>query len=517
MTGPPAVAARRVSKSFGGVRALDEAELVVHPGEVHGLLGENGSGKSTLIKVLAGYHAPDPDGELEVGGHSVGLPLRGGEARRLGLTFVHQDLGLIPSLTVLENLRLPELATRQRWYVSWARERRQAVETFGRYGVALDPRTFVTDLRPVERALLAIVRAMEDLRSSVVEEAPSAVLFLDEPTIFLPKRESEQLFTLVRVIAQAGTAVVFVSHDLGEVHEITDRVTVLRDGRTVGTVATRATSTEDVIAMILGRVPPVEAPIRRSTRDGAGLVSVAGLTGGTASGIWFEVGRGEILGLTGLAGSGFADVPYLLFGAHGATAGRLTVAGDGHDLTTMTPARARSLGVALVPADRRRDGAVGSLPLLDNLGLPTIDRYRTGARLDRGRMRADARDLLRRFDVRPADPTLPYDALSGGNQQKALLAKWLQTRPSLLLLDEPTQGVDVGARPEIRRLIRAASADGAAVLCASADFGELASLCDRVLVLANGRVAGQLEGSDVSEDRIAEWAYGRPPAGERTS
>ena len=517
MTGPPAVAARGISKSFGGVRALDGAELVVGRAEVHGLLGENGSGKSTLIKILAGYHAPDTGAELEVGGRAIPLPLRAGEACRLGLRFVHQDLGLIPSLTVLENLRLPELAARSRWHISWPSERRRADEAFARYGVVLDSRALVSELRPVERALLAIVRAMEDLRSAVLEEAPSAVLFLDEPTVFLPKRETEQLFALVRAIARAGTAVVFVSHNLSEVHEITDRVTVLRDGRTVGTVATRETSTEDVVGMILGRAATVEAQLRTSAGDGAGFVSVAGLTGGAVAGISFELRRGEVLGLTGLAGSGFADIPYLLFGARRSTSGRLTVSGGRCDLAAMTPARARSLGVALVPADRQRDGAVGSLPISDNLTLPTLDRYRTAARLDRGRMLTDARELLERFDVRPADPTLPYDALSGGNQQKALLAKWLATRPSLLLLDEPTQGVDVGARPEIRALIRAACADGAAALCASADFGELATLCDRVLVLANGRVARELEGSDLSEDLIAERAYGLPPGGGRTS
>ena len=499
------------------MRALDRAELVVCPGEVHGLLGENGSGKSTLIKVLAGYHAPDPGADLEVGGRAVRLPLRAGEARRLGLSFVHQDLGLIPSLTVLENLRLPDLAARSRWYISWRSERRRAREVFARYGVALDPREVVSDIGPVERALVAIVRAMESLRFAALEEAPSAVLFLDEPTVFLPRAETEQLFTLVRSIARAGTAVVFVSHDLGEVQEITDRVTVLRDGRTVGTVGTRATATEDVVGMILGRDVAAEVPVRASAKAGAGFVSVAGLSGGTTTRISFELRRGEVLGLTGLAGTGFADVPYLLFGARRATSGRFTVAGRRHDLAAMTPAHARSLGVALVPADRQRDGAVGTLSVADNLTLPTVDRYRAAARLNRGRMLADARELLDRFAVRPADPTLPYDALSGGNQQKALLAKWLATRPSVLLLDEPTQGVDVGARPEIRALIRAASADGTAVLCASADFGELASLCDRVLIVSDGRIADELAGSELSEDRIAERAYAVPPRGGRRS
>jgi ribose transport system ATP-binding protein len=470
-----AVRLRHISKSFGGVRALDGAHLEVLRGEVHGLLGENGSGKSTLIKVLAGYHDPEPGGELEVGGRAARLPLRPGEARTLGLAFVHQDLGLIPSLSVVENLRLTELAARRGWRISWSGERRRAAEALARHGVAIDPHAVVAELHPLDRALLAIVRAMEDLGAS------GGLLVLDEPTAFLPSAEAERLFALMRSIAQAGTSVVFVSHDLEEARRITDRVTVLRDGRTVGTVVSGETATEEFAAMILGGTPAASTPARATTRAAEAFVSVAGLRGEILDGLSFEVGRGEVLGVTGLAGSGFEELPYLLFGASRAAAGRLELAGVPYDLTSMTPAAALDARIVLVPSDRARDGAVGSLSLAENLMLPALDRFRAGLRLERGRMVAAAGELLRRFGVRPSEPHMPYESLSGGNQQKALLAKWLQTRPSLLLLDEPTRGVDVGARPHIWALIRAAADDGAAVICASSDSEELATLCDRVL------------------------------------
>jgi ribose transport system ATP-binding protein len=466
----PAVSLRHISKSFGGVHALDDAHLDVLRGEVHGLLGENGSGKSTLIKVLAGYHAPDPGGQLEVARQPVRLPLESGEARRLGLAFVHQDLGLIPSLSVLENLRLTDLAAR-RGRISWGAERRRAVETFARYGVQLDPRRAVADLRPLERALLAIVRAMEDLG------AASTALVLDEPTAFLPAAETERVFALVRSIADAGTGVVFVSHDLGEVRAITDRVSILRDGRTVGTVVTNATAREQFVAMILGgRPPPTKTqPLRQPSAEA--VVSFAGA-------VSFELRRGEILGLTGLAGSGFEELLYGLFGAERGEAGTLTLAGVSYDLGAMTPDRALKAGIVLVPGDRQRDGAVPSLPVSDNVTLPALERFRARLALRRRRMTAAAAELLHRFGVLPAEPRLLYEELSGGNQQKALLAKWLHLTPALLLLDEPTRGVDVGARPQIWSLIRAAAASGAAVVCASSDAEELDTLCDRVLSVA---------------------------------
>ena len=503
---PPRLELRDLAKSFGGTQALRGVDLSLLPGEVHGLLGENGSGKSTLIKILAGFHEPD-EGELRIDGEEVRLPLAAGRFRELGLSFVHQDLGLIESLSVLENLRVAELAApRSRFRISWRSERRRARETFERYGLRIDPTARVAELKPVERALLAIVRAIEEIRAV----GPGrGVLVLDEPTVFLPREGIEVLFSLVRGAAEAGASVLFVSHDLDEVREITDRVTVLRDGALVGTVDTRDTSETTFVEMIIGRqLAKLGEPEHADLTGQRVAVSIEGLSGSSVEGVSFAIHEGEIVGLTGLIGSGFEEVPHLLFGARQARAGRLVLRREAIDLTQLTPSAATRAGLALIPADRKTDGSVESLPVVENVALAVLDRYFNGIAVERRRMRRETGALLDEFDVRPNDPGLRYGALSGGNQQKALLAKWFQTEPRLLLLDEPTQGVDVGARQQIFGLIRAAVEErGMHVLCASSDYEQLALLCDRVVVFGRGRVWRELVGNDVAKDRIIEQCY----------
>jgi ribose transport system ATP-binding protein len=275
----------------------------------------------------------------------------------------------------------------------------------------------------------------------------------------------------------------------------------------MGTVVTADTGTEDFVAMIVGRRVTTPAPDRSGGPGVETLASIAEATGAGVKALSLEIRRGEVLGLTGLAGSGFDELLHLLFGARRAGGGRLELEGRSYDLTKMTPAAALKAGIVLVPADRQRHGAVGSLPVSDNIILPALDRYRAALRLERRRMIAAARELLRRFDVRPNRPSVAYQALSGGNQQKVLLAKWLQLNPSLLLLEEPTQGVDVGAREQIRALIRSAAGANAAVLCASSDHGELALMCDRVLIFSNGRLTHELTGGDVTKKLMAERVY----------
>ena len=502
----PRLELRGLSKSFGGTRALRSVDLSVLPGEVHGLLGENGSGKSTLIKVLAGFHEPD-EGELLIDGEDVRLPLPPGQFRELGMSFVHQDLGLVEQLSVLENLRVADIAaSRSRWLIPWRRERRRARETFERYGVRIDPAAMVGELKPVERALLAIVRALEEIRAV---GRGQGLLVLDEPTVFLPREGVERLFALVRDAAATGASILFVSHDLDEVREITDRVTVLRDGALVGTVDTRTTSETTFVQMIVGRQLAALPDVEHADLSGGQVgVSVRGLTGASVTGISFDMHEGEIVGLTGLLGSGFEEVPYLLYGARPASAGQLALDGRTIDVTRLTPAAATRSGLALIPADRKTDGSVGSLPVVENMALVMLDRYFNGFALERRRMRRETAAVMRTFDVRPNDPGLPYGALSGGNQQKALLAKWFQTEPRLLLLDEPTQGVDVGARQQIFELIRAAVEErGLHVLCASSDYEQLALLCGRVIVFGRGRVWRELVGDDVTKERIIEQSY----------
>jgi ribose transport system ATP-binding protein len=500
----PVVELRNLSKTFGGAKALDSVDLTVLPGEVHGLLGENGSGKSTLIKVLAGYHTPD-EVDLKINGEPVKLPLPAGSFGDLGLSFVHQDLGLIRELSVLENLRMVDLAQSGSWRIDWRAERRRAWALFDAYGVALDPNVLVNDITETDRALLAIIRATEGIKAAT-GESRRGLLVLDEPTVFLPREGTEQLFAIVRDIVANHASVLFVSHDLDEVREITDRVTVLRDGRVHGTVVTAEASEADLVEMIIGR-RLAQLELNRADTSGRRIAAaVTGLRGAGVRDISFDVHEGEVVGLTGLIGSGFDQVPYLLFGARPCSGGQLRLGETACEIPSMTPHRALGAGMALIPADRQRDGSVGSLPIGDNMMLQVLDDYRP-SRLQLRRMRHISQELLQRYDVRPPDPGLAYQSLSGGNQQKALLAKWLQTGPGLLLLHEPTQGVDIGAREQIFRTLSASAEKGMAIVCASSDYEQLAAVCDRVLVLGNGRIVRELEGGEVTKDRIAEQVY----------
>ncbi len=503
--------ARAWSKTFGGARALENVSFELHAGEVHGLVGENGSGKSTFIKILAGFHSPDDPAEsqLEVNGSSVKLPLQAGRARELGMSFVHQDLGLIPSLSVLENLRINSLARSRSWRIDWSREAKHARSVFQEFNVPLNPSTPVGSLRPVERALLAIMRALDDL-AEVGRRDGRRILILDEPTVFLPKADREQLFGLVKQLAVRGDSVIFVSHDLEDVLEISDRITVMRDGRVHGTVRTRQTTESQLVQLIIGReLEPSARPERNIHRDPLS-VRLIGLTSRSVSDLSLDVHFGEVLGLTGLVGSGYQDVPYCLVGAQRPEAGELHIDRAVMDLRKIRPGQALDLGIALVPADRKLDGAVGSLTIAENLGLPALNSLsRNGLLRQRALLRYASR-LMQRFVVRPERPTRLYETLSGGNQQKALLAKWLNRQPKLLLLDEPTQGVDVGARQQIFTIIRTTAAEGTAVICASADYEQLATICDRVIVITRGVVSAELTGSQISKDVIAEYSYRNP-------
>jgi ribose transport system ATP-binding protein len=498
-----------LSKRFGGVQALDCVSLTIAAGEVHGLLGENGSGKSTLIKVLAGFHAPD-SGELRINGEVVPLPLHAGKFRELGIAFVHQDLGLIPSLTVLENLRIADFSVsgKYHWRIPWSRERQQARASFERYGLSLDPSALVSSLKPVERALLAIIRAVEEMRAEEAAYGRNGLLVLDEPTVFLPKADADQLFRTVRDIASGGDAVLFVSHDLDEVRDVTDKVTVLRDGRNAGTVITADATEIELVELIIGRrLATLVREHDRSDSDAAVHTSVRDLTGGVLESLSFDLCEGEVLGITGLMGSGFEEVPYFLFGDRKPQSGTMEIGGVTMALGELDPRRAVDLGIALVPADRQLDGAVGSLPIVDNVTLQVIDEFFDRFVLRRDRMNNKAAELMQTYDVRPPQPRLLYGSLSGGNQQKALLAKWMQIDPKLLLLHEPTQGVDIGAREQVMKLVRDAAHRGTSVICASSDYEQLSMVCDRVLVLGRGRIVQVLQGDDVTKERIAQQCY----------
>ena len=506
-TAAPALSVLNLAKTFGGARALKGITFDVAQGEVHGLLGQNGSGKSTFVKIMAGFHAPDPGGELALYGRPVPLPIRPGSFRDLGLSFVHQHLGLVPSLTVLENLRVSSITARNKSVIDWTAERRAATEALERFGIRIDVSSRIAELSQVDRALVAIVRAFEELHGDAKTANVPGLLLLDEPTPFLPREGIDKLFALVRRITAHGSSVLFISHDIDEILEITDRATVLRDGDVVGQLVTRTSSKDDFVERIVGRRVERFRTEHEGAAEGRLRARLRGASDPRLEPTSLDLHEGEVVGLTGLIGSGYERVPYLIFGANPATSGTLTLDGVEHDLTGMTPQSAVRKGIALLPADRQGASGVGGLSVGENLMILALDRFVRWLGLDRSALGRRTRELCAEFEVRPNDPRLPLSALSGGNAQKVLIAKWLSQHPKLLMLDEPTQGVDVGTRQQLFRAIKVAAQGGATVLCASTDFEQLADICDRVVIFARGRVHDELVGADVSKDTIAEQCY----------
>ncbi|MBX6389599.1 MAG: sugar ABC transporter ATP-binding protein [Frankia sp.] len=511
----PVLEMRGVTQWFGGFRALDNVDFHVEPGEIVALCGENGSGKSTLIKILAGINAPDPASRLFVGGREVPLPLAPGQFRDLGLAFVHQDLGLARSLTVAENLVQGELGSaRARSAISWRREHRRVRELLESYDVHIDPQVPVNLLPPVGQALVAIVRAAEELkRYRDRADVAQSILVLDEPTVFLPESGVDFLFDLVRTVVAGGTSTIFISHDLAAVRALCHRVVVLRDGRLAGQAPISEIDDRTLIDMIVGQESGglVGHTHRRSGTADIGsapvVASVRGLRGGQVRDTSFDVRSTEIVGLAGLLGSGAEEVPYLCFGAQRSEAGTMVLDGRSIALPAFKPWNALAAGVALVPADRRRDGIAPMLTVSENATILVNDRYTRFGAIQGRRLAARVDTLVEKFDVRPRRPAALIGRLSGGNQQKVVLAKWLETGPRLLLLHEPTQGVDVAARAEIYRLVREATEAGMATVWVSSDFEELVAVCDRVLIMADGVVRAELTGDEITEERISAAVY----------
>ncbi len=532
--GPPAVELHNISKVFGTNRALDGVDLRIDSGEVVGLLGQNGSGKSTLVKIMSGVYEPEPGGRMHVGGAEVPLPLPPGQASDIGLSFVYQNLALAPGLTVLENLTLGQRITAGGWKpINWVSEHRAGRTVLDRYQVKLDLDQLTGGLAPVDQARLAIVRAAEDLRRYRARTGGShSVLILDEPTVFLPEEEIDRLFDLIRTVVAEGAAVLFISHDLAAVQAITDRVVVLRDGRVVAEEVTVTIDEEALVDLIVG----ASASVRQAAVDTSNVVALvedARAVGSTREAmesvgdeatlgesvivehlvddrlhdLSFELGAGEILGVAGLIGSGAEELPYLLFGARQAVSGSLWLGTERLNVAKLTPQRSVRERIALVPADRAVQGLSQGLTLWENITMLVEDEHFRGGIFRRGELLKLATDAIDRFLIRPPLAHAPAGTFSGGNQQKALMAKWLIARPRLLLLHEPTQGVDVGARRDIYRFVKAAATlNQMAVLWVTTEFGELAEVCDRVIVLTQGRHTETLAVDELSEEAISAAA-----------
>ncbi len=494
-----------LTKDFGGQRALDAVDIAVEPGEIHALVGHNGSGKSTLVKILAGYHQPEQGAHATVAGADfpLGSPAA---ARAAGLRFVHQDLGLVETLTVADNLRL---AADARLLAPLRRrtERVAADEALAALGYDIAPTARVGDLTRSERTAVAVARALDDQGTT----GPAPLLVLDEPTASLSAGEAQRLFGAVRKVAAAGTAVLFVSHHLDEVLGLCDRVTVLRDGRRVDTRTTAELTHEALVELMLGHGVERSGPTPSGTASLTGSAPrlvVKGLFGTTLSGLDLEVAAGEVLGISGLTGSGREEVAGLLAG-HVPRGGAVDV--DGVPVAPGDPRTAIAAGIGYVPAERDR-ALLPRSGVRENLTLADLRPFRRGPRLHRGAEREETRRWITALGIRPADPERPVAQLSGGNQQKVVLARWLRMHPAVLVLDEPTQGVDVGAKADIHRLIEEAAAAGAAVVVCSTDDAELARLAGAVLVLRRGRAATRLTGAEVTDKRIEHELLAIDPA-----
>jgi len=501
----PAAAAVRLTgltRSFGATRALDGADLTLRPGTVHALLGGNGSGKSTAIKILAGAYLAD-GGTIEVGAsvfEATGYTARLG--RDAGLRFVHQDLGLFGELSIAENFALdhgwPTAAgARIRWSVLRAR----VAALLERYEIDASPDAPVGELRPAQRTMVAIARAVQD------DEGVDRVLILDEPTAALPQHESELLLRSVRRRADLGQTVLIVSHRMQEVLSVADDYTIFRDGRTVARLVDATPTEDELISHMTGRAvsragacdTPDAADPARDTPDL--VLEVRELVSGPLAGVDLSVRAGEVVGIAGLVGSGRTSLLKTIFGQHAPAAGVIRIAGREQGSRDAV-GRRMAEGVAYLPEDRLGEAALNGLTVVENLSASVLRSFWGLWGMSRRAERDQAGGLVGRFKIKTASIDAVFGALSGGNQQKVILARWLRRRPRLLLLDEPTQGVDVMSRRDIYAAIRDAAAQGCAVLVTSSDFVELCTLCDRVVVLQKGRTAAQVAGAALTVDHL---------------
>ena len=491
--GAPVLRVRGLGKTFVGRSVLRNVDLEVGRGEIVGLLGQNGSGKSTLIKVVSGYHEPDPGSSIEINGLDLQHP-----QARLQMAFVHQNLGLFDDLSVIDNMMVNRWA-RESGHLRWGRLRSQAAALLDDFGLRIGLDERVGGLSQGDRAVLAIARAVGELAHS-----SSGLLVLDEPTPYLARDEVARLFAAMRAAATRGIGILFVSHRLDEVRQITDRVLVIRDGGLVADEATAGLSDERLIELIVGRELSSFYPEAADRPVTELLLSVEELETPGGVRLDLELRKGEIVGLTGLLGSGFEQVPYALAGASNDVSGELAMDGTRMRLSDLDTAGAIASGLVLVPADRARYGVAGGLSVEANTSLPWIDRLSRRGRIDRRRELREVAGLLDRFDVHPRDPKALIETLSGGNQQKTVLARWIANHPRVLLLHEPTQGVDVGARTQIFSVLREIADQGISVLFCSLEYEDLAHMCDRVLVFRDGLVVSELDGAEVTVDRIVD-------------
>ncbi len=502
LRGSAALRLQHVSKTFPGTVALDDVTFDVASGQIHALLGGNGSGKSTLIKILAGVYEGDPGGTISVGSTQIAADrTTPAQARTLGLHFVHQNPAVFPALTVAENIAIGTgFPTSGGGAIRWRTLHRRTQMLLDRFQITATPKTPMSSLRPAERTMVAIARALQDQEGDA-----TGVLVLDEPTASLPQSEVDLLMAALTRYAAHGQTILFVSHRLDEVIHSAQQATVLRDGRLAGTVHGADITEPQLIRLIAGRDLDRVFPEMPAATSKDIALSVTELAGGPLRSVTFQLRRGEVLGIGGLLGSGRSELLKMLFGAYPVKRGTINI--DGRPIKFRHIGEAMSAGIAYVPEDRSTEASFPAMSLSENVNAAVISQYWSRLRLQRRHADRDARTAIKNFRVHAASERQTMSTLSGGNQQKVILARWLRRNPQILLLDEPTQGVDVQARAEIYQLVRQAVAHGTSVLLVTSDFEELSRVCDRVIVLANGTISAELQPPHIDPARLTELVF----------
>lgn len=493
----PVLEAIGVSKRFPGVHALDDVSIEILPGEVHAVIGENGAGKSTLMKILAGAQPPD-SGVMKIDGQQVSIS-GPRAAQDLGISIIYQELSLVGALSVGENIFLGDLPTRSgNWQVDWPAVWQQSSELLQRVGLHVRPQTLARDLGTGQRQMVEIARALH---------RKVRVLILDEPTSSLSERETARLFEIVELLRSQGVGIVYISHRLTEIFRIADRVTVLRDGKLVGTVQVADATEEDLVRMMVGRdlsrlftqARETDAPVRLEVRNLSRR--------GVLHDISFHVRGGEIVGLAGLVGAGRTELARCLFGADLISSGQILL--DGKPVSIRTPGDAVDQGIALVPEDRKLQALVPVMGIRENVTLPVLDRLGSAFFPSRSQEREMVGGYIENLRIRTPHMEQRVSALSGGNQQKVVIARWLATRPKVLILDEPTRGIDVGAKAEVHALIARLAESGVAILLISSELPEILGMSHRVLVMHEGRLVADIPRSEATEESIMAAATGQ--------
>ncbi|HEU4920489.1 MAG TPA: sugar ABC transporter ATP-binding protein [Candidatus Limnocylindrales bacterium] len=484
----PALVMRGIAKAFPGAQALRGVDLAVAPGEIHGLVGENGAGKSTLVKILAGAYSRDA-GDIEVAGQPVGSA---GPAEMLarGVAVIYQEPALAPHLSVAENIFMGRLPSRRLGIVDWRRLIEETSVVSGRLGLDLRPRARVGSLSVARRQMVEIAKALS---------RDARLIVLDEPSAVLADAELQGLFTVMRRLTERGVAFIYISHRLNEVFQITDRVTVMKDGRVVATGPTAGMTAPRLVGLMVGR--ELGADRERTPNRGRIALRVEGLTRrGVLDDVSFEVAAGEILGIAGLAGSGRTEVLRAIHGADPIDAGTIEVFGRATPIRS--PRDAIGLGIGLLTEDRKADGLMLGQAVAFNVTIGKLSEVATRGLISQRRERRVVEEYVARLDIRTAGIGARIRNLSGGNQQKAIFARWLNADCRILLIDEPTRGVDVGAKAEIHRLLAELADRGVAIVMVSSELPEVLAVSDRILVMREGRITAELDRSEATEERI---------------